>query len=213
MSAQEPVKPAGPGKKVGIMGGTFNPIHTGHLILAEQARDHYHLDEILFMPSGKSYMKEQDTVLSARFRMDMVSLAIADNPYFKLSAVEVAREGNTYTSETLCMLKQENPDTDYYFLAGADSLVHIAEWKRPELIFDKCTLIAAVRQGIDEEQCRVAADMLHKQYGADIRLLPARNIDISSTEIRERVRDGKSIRYLVPDPVIAYIYEKQLFSE
>lgn len=205
--------PSETGKKVGIMGGTFNPVHMGHLILAEQAMDHYRLDEILFIPSGVSYMKEQEDVLPAKLRMDMTSLAIEDNPRFALSDLEVAREGNTYTYETLGLLKQTHPETDYYFLAGADSLFHITDWMHPELIFDQCKLIAAVRKGIDEEQCRQKADMLEKQFGADILLLPARNIDISSTEIRERVRSGKSIRYLVPDKVIAYIDKKHLFSE
>ena len=110
------------------MGGTFNPIHIGHLILAETARIQFELNEILFIPSGKSYMKQQMDIPSGEVRAQMTSLAIEENPYFALSLMEIEREGNTYTYETLETLKEQNPNTEYYFILGEDSLFAIEKW-------------------------------------------------------------------------------------
>ena len=131
------------GKQVGIMGGTFDPIHNGHLTLAQKAYEQFSLDKILFMPSGNSYMKKN--VLDAQRRAHMVEIAIKDNPAFELSLIEVQRSGNTYTSDTLEILKTNNPDTHYFFIIGADSLFQIESWKYPKRIFDLATLICAVR--------------------------------------------------------------------
>ena len=114
-------------KKVGIMGGTFNPIHNGHLTLAQCAQKQIGLDKVLFMPSGISYMKKN--VLDPQKRADMVHLAIKDNPDFELSLIEVQKSGNTYTCETLEILTSNNPDTQYYFIMGADSLFQIEQWR------------------------------------------------------------------------------------
>lgn len=200
-------------KRVGILGGTFNPIHMGHLVLAESARETFLLDEILFIPSGIPYMKEQETVLDARERVAMTSLAIEDNPCFALSTIETEKNSNSYTFETLAELHRRHPDTAYFFIIGADSLFHLENWKQPEGIFSGCTIIAAVRDNLGMEACRSKAEELKKQYQANILLLPHRMIDISSTEIRSRIRDHKSIRYMLPDQVIAYISRKKLYLE
>lgn len=198
-------------KKVGILGGTFNPIHMGHLVLAESARETFSLDEILFIPSGVSYMKEQETVLAASERVAMTSLAIEDNPGFALSTIEADKVSNSYTFETLLELRRRHPDTEYYFIIGADSLFHLESWKQPADIFGCCTIIAAVRDNLGIEECKSKAEELKSIYQAEVLFLPNRMIDISSTEIRERIREKKSIRYMLPDKVIAYINRKKLY--
>lgn len=200
-------------KKVGILGGTFNPIHIGHLILADSARETFDLDEILFMPSGVPYMKDQNTVLAVSERVAMTSLAIEENHCFALSTIEADKADNSYTYETLQELHRRHPQVQYYFIIGADSLFHIETWRQPEEIFQLCTIIAAVREGFDREDCKQKAEELMERYHAEIRLLPSRMIDISSTDIRERIDSGKSVRYMLPDKVIEYIRKKNLYQQ
>ena len=199
-------------KKVGIMGGTFNPIHLGHLLLAEEAKTQAGLDEILFMPSGCSYMKEEGSILSAKERIKMTALAIEDNTSFSLSTLETERVGATYTFETLMQLKEQNPQNEYYFILGADNLFSIEKWKNPQLIFDNCTLIAAVRGDKDIIQIKEKADLLTEEFDAKVILLSERMIDISSTEIRERIKQGLSVRYMIPQKVLSYIEKYKLYQ-
>jgi len=200
-------------KKIGIMGGTFNPIHIGHLILAETARTQYELDEILFVPSGKSYMKQQLDISAGKVRAEMVSLAIEDNPHFALSLMEIEREGNTYTYETLEALNRANPDNEYYFIMGEDSLLAIEKWKYPQRIFDACTILTAVRNQDSKGNIESVSKRLSEQYNGKIKLLNCGNMDISSSQIRENVMHGISIRYMVPEKVIKYIKDKKLYSK
>lgn len=195
------------------MGGTFNPIHNGHLILAEQAREYCDLDEVLFMPSGNSYLKERDQIPDGKIRLSMTALAIEDNPYFSLSDMEVCREGPTYTCETLKELKKQHPEVTYYFIVGADNLFSIETWWKPEEIFAACTLIAAARGDKEESSLLKKAEELRENYNAGILLLPERKFDVSSTEIREKVKRGESVRYLLPDKVISYIETNRLYRE
>lgn len=197
--------------KIGIMGGTFNPIHNGHLILAEQAREYCGLDEILFMPSGNSYMKDTAQIPDGETRISMTALAIENNPYFALSAMEVERKGATYTCETLKELKIQNPEIQYYFIVGADNLFSIETWWKPEEILSECILVAAVRGDKDREEIVAKVRELEEKYHARIILLPEKKYDISSTEIREKIARGESVRYLVPDKVLSYIEKKQLY--
>ena len=199
--------------KVGIMGGTFNPIHNGHLILAEHAREYCRLDEILFMPSGNSYMKDCEQIPDGETRISMTALAIEDNPYFVLSAMEVERKGPTYTCETLAELKKLHPETEYYFIVGTDNLFSIETWWKPEEILACCTLIVAARGAKDESAILKKAADLKEKYNARIILLPERKFDISSTEIREKIKRGESVRYLLPDKVITYIEKNRLYKE
>ena len=124
--------------KIGILGGTFNPIHNGHLLLAEQARCFYGLDQVLFIPSGCSYMKRQEEILPGEIRFQMVQLAIADNPYFCVSDMEIVREGNSYTCETITRLHAQYPEDELYYIVGADTLFQMEFWKNPEQIFTQC---------------------------------------------------------------------------
>ena len=208
------VRPAkGRRRKVGIMGGTFNPIHIGHLLLAENAYSVFGLDEVLFLPSGCSYMKEQSCILPAGIRLEMTRLAVADNPHFRVSPLETDRTGYSYTCETLAQLCREHPDTDYFFLVGADSLFAIETWKDPELIFRYAEILAAVRDDCDPVRLEAQAEHLRRIYGARIRLIPSGSMEISSSEIRKRLEDGRSVRYLVPAPVLRFIREKGLYRQ
>ena len=199
-------------KKTGIMGGTFNPIHNGHLMLAEKAFQQFSLDEVLFMPCGKPYMKAGQEVQPAQIRAEMTALAIQDKPYFKLSTMEIEQPGNTYTYQTLERLKRENSDTEYYYIVGADSLFHMTEWKCPERIFSNCRFLAAVRDDkavgdVEEQICR-----LEQEYGAVIHLLKTERVDISSSEIRRRAASGESIEKDVPESVRIFIEERKLYG-
>ncbi|MBQ8597011.1 MAG: nicotinate-nucleotide adenylyltransferase [Lachnospiraceae bacterium] len=199
-------------KKLGIMGGTFNPIHNGHLLLAEIARDELKLDQVLFMPSGNSYMKDSASIVSKKDRIQMTALAISDNPYFKLSLLETERQGATYTCDTLTELRELMPEHDLYFILGADSLFSIDRWKNPEMIMQNCVLTASVREGSLKDIEEKAED-LKERFRARIHLLPERNIDISSTEIRRRLKEGRSVKYMLPDQVLHYIRENNLYQD
>ena len=146
------------------MGGTFNPIHIGHLLLAENAYSAFGLDQVLFIPSGCSYMKEQSGILDPDTRLRMTSLAVADNPHFQVSDIEIRRPGYTYTCETLEQLERENPGTEFFFLAGADSLFAMETWKDPEIIFQKATVLAAVRDDCGNSRLSEQAERLREKY-------------------------------------------------
>lgn len=200
-------------KKIGILGGTFNPIHIGHLLLAQYALEQAELDKILLMPSGQSYMKKDIYILPAAERLKLTELSVQGQPCFEVSDMEIRRGGYTYTYETLESLREEHPQDQFYFIIGADCLYSIEKWKKPEKIFAACTILSAVREDMDMERLKEQAAHLKLQYEADIRLLQFPRIDISSSEIRDRVRQGKSIRHMVPFKVEKYILEKQVYNE
>lgn len=197
-------------RKVGIMGGTFNPIHNGHLMLARCAQEQIGLDKVLFMPSGNSYMKKN--VLEPQKRVDMVRLAIQGKPNFELSLIEVQKSGNTYTCETLETLTNKNPNIQYYFIIGADSLFQIEQWHCPEQIFALCTLVCAVRDDYDFEAIKEKGSNL-AQSGADILYLNMPKVEISSSDIRKKVMDNLPIIEYVPLKVAKYIEEERLYHE
>lgn len=199
--------------KVGIMGGTFNPIHNGHLLLAETARETLALDRVLFMPSGNSYMKEATRILDGNTRGQMVRLALLGNPHFFFSDLELLREGATYTCDTLASLRAQNPGTQYYFILGEDNLLTLRLWKNPGFILHNCVIAGAVRESGDHTRILEAANALKEEYQADIRILPPRRIDISSTEIRQRLKRGQSVRYMLPEKVIDYIMKNNLYRD
>lgn len=200
-------------KKIGIMGGTFNPVHYGHLLLAESAREVFELDKVLFMPSGNPYMKNFSAVLAGEKRMQMLRLAIEGNPCFEVSEIELDREGPTYTCDTLAELKKQNSQNQYYFIMGADSLLMLESWKDPAFILQNCIVLAALRGTGTKEETKQAAEYFVHEYQADIRMLPSRYIDISSSDIRSHIRTGASVRYMLPDKVIEYIRENKLYLE
>ena len=198
-------------KKIGIMGGTFNPIHMGHLLLAEWAMDAAKLDEVWMVPTGCSYMKANQNITTPEERYHMTCIAVENNSRLRSDDIEIRREGYTYSYETLEDLHRKYPEDHFYFIFGADCLFSIESWKFPERIFANCSIIAAVRGDASMEKMQAKITELKEKYNADIQLLPFLQLEISSTEIRKRVSQGESIRYLVPDNVIAYIEEKGLY--
>ena len=200
-------------RRIGILGGTFNPVHTGHLLLAEWARDALALDEVWFIPTGCSYLKDSREILSGRDRLSMTEMAVRGNSSFRVMDLEVVREGSTYSYETLETLKIQYPQDSFFFITGADCLFSIESWKNPHRFFAACTLVAAVRNEIGLSEMKQKQEELEQIFGASIILLPFMSMAISSTEIRRRVRSGLSIRYLVPDEVLAYIEEKGFYRE
>ena len=192
------------------MGGTFDPPHTGHLIMAEYAANEMGLETVLFVPTGKiSYKKDMGTSSTDRF--NMTKLAVEDNPVFDICDVEIAREGYTYTADTLEMLHNEIEDAHFYFIVGADSLDYMEKWKDPARVFEQCNVVAVNRKGYNDFIMKEKAEELYNKFSADITFVHMPTIDISSSDIRERIKSGKSVRYLVPDAVIEYIRENKLY--
>ncbi|HWT74226.1 MAG TPA: nicotinate-nucleotide adenylyltransferase [Mobilitalea sp.] len=199
-------------KKVGIMGGTFNPIHFGHLFLAENAYEQLGLDKILFMPSKNPPHKQKPEEVTQKQRVDMLQLAIQDNPHFELSTLELDREGMTYTADTLTLLTSQNLDTQYYFIVGADSLLYMQDWKDPQRIFDHCIVVAACRDQVDKKQLYQQAELLEKTFHANITMIEMPVIQIASRVIRERLEKKQSVRYHIPDAVNEYIMKNGLYQ-
>ena len=199
-------------KKIGVMGGTFNPIHTGHLLLAQWAMEEAGLNGILFMPTGNSYMKDRGEMLPGSERLAITRLAVADRDCFACSDLEVRRGGNTYTYETLEALQNMYPQAHLYFILGADCLFSIENWYCPEKIFRSCVLLAASRNGMPMNKLETKRQELEERYDARILLMAFPNLEISSTDIRYRCREGRSIRYLVPEPVREYIFQNHYYE-
>lgn len=200
--------------KTGIMGGTFDPPHFGHLLIAEAARDAFGLDNVILMPSGRSYFKDHQTrkVSDKYDRLEMTRIAAATNPAFTVSDMEVLREGRTYTAETLGILTRDHPETDYFFIVGADTVVSMRTWYHPEEIFSRCTILAAVREdSVKPEALTKEIDALERDFGAGIRLLDVPNVGFSSTDIKNRLEEGRSVRYMLPEEVVEYIRSKGLY--
>ena len=200
-------------RKVGIMGGTFDPIHIGHLILGENAYLQFGLDKVVFMPSGNPpHKKDRDGGTDLQ-RMDMVKLAIASNTHFEISDIEMNEEGYTYTYRTLEKLVKEHPDTEYYFIIGADSLFYFDTWKNPQRIADACTLVVATRNHTSDEKLDEKIEFVRKRFNATIEKLDTENIDCSSSQIRSWIKEGHTVKYYVPDTVINYIHTYHVYSE
>ena len=200
-------------RKIGILGGSFTPIHYGHLLLAEWAREDLGLDEVFFIPAGDPYFKKGGEMLCGEERLHMTQLALEDRQGFQCLDLEVKRSGPTYTYETLIELQNQYPDAQFFFLCGADCLFTIETWKCPELIFANCTLVAMVRDNASSPEMEAKKQALEAAFQANILLLPFLRYAISSTKIRERVRMRQSIRYLVPEAVRNYILEKEFYRE
>jgi nicotinate-nucleotide adenylyltransferase len=195
------------GRRVGVMGGTFDPIHYGHLVTAEEAVVQFGLDEVVFVPTGRPWMKADRVVSPSEDRYLMTVVATASNPRFSVSRVEIDREGPTYTVDTLRQLADEHPDAELYFITGADAILEIFDWKDPEDVLGLAHFIAATRPGYDLARFEAAAPTHHPKVSTmDI---PA--LAISSSDIRERVREGRAIRYLLPEGVKSYIEKQALY--
>ena len=202
-------------ERIGILGGTFDPIHIGHLSIAEQARDQYQLDRVLLIPSGHSYFKDNRSkkVQPAQVRLEMTKIAAGSYKPFEVSDIEVNRPGNTYSFETLEELKTQNPESELFFIVGADTICSMRTWREPQRIFDVCTVLAAMREDqVDPEEFKKETEALERDFGARIYPVSIPNIGISSTQIRERAAFGKSVHYLVPDALESYIIETGIYK-
>jgi nicotinate-nucleotide adenylyltransferase len=196
------------GTRLGVMGGTFDPIHYGHLVTAEEALVQFGLDEVVFIPTGKPWMKEHEVVSPPEDRYLMTVIATASNPRFSVSRMEVDRDGTTYTIDTLRGLKTERgADTELYFITGADAVLEIFQWKQPQELFDLAHFIAATRPGFDIAAFEAHAETRHP--GITVMNIPA--LAISSTDVRARVQEGRPIRYLVPEGVNSYVQKAGLY--
>ena len=201
-------------QKIGIMGGTFDPIHIGHLILGETAYEQFGLDQVLFMPAGNPPHKQhREGRASDEQRVEMVRLAIAGNPHFTLSLEEMNAEGYSYTYRTLERLKAANPRTAYYFIIGADSLFDFQGWKEPERISRACTIVAATRNQVSPALINEKLLELNSMFDGKFLKLDSLNMDVSSKELRKWVKEGRTIRYYVPDPVAEYLYENRIYRK
>lgn len=200
-------------KRIGIMGGTFDPIHMGHLILGEKAYEQFQLDKVLFMPSGNPpHKRNRQGRATDEQRVEMVRRAISGNSHFELSLAEMHENGYTYTYHTLEMLKQQHPDTDYYFIIGADSLYNFDTWMEPGRICQNCILVTAVRNHSTIAELEKEMHRLSVKYNGTFLALNTTNLDVSSEMLRNWVKEEKSVRYYIPDPVITYIKENQIYS-
>lgn len=199
-------------KKIGILGGTFNPIHNGHLLLADAALNQLALDEIWFLPSGQPYMKNQSEIVSKEHRYNMVCEAIKNNSKYKISDIEIEKKGNSYTYETLEELKFLYPDYIFYFILGADCIFNIENWKEPQKIFQSCILVSAVRDGVSKIELKKQCDLLINKYGAHIFLLNFKEIEISSTTIRKEIMENASFENYLPKEVADYIIKNYLYK-
>ena len=198
--------------KTGIFGGTFDPVHMGHMMAAEAARVLLGLHEVVFVPAGQPWLKAPRPVADAKRRLRMVELATGDNPHFRVLDAEIKRPGPTYTVDTLEELHRElGQEVELYFLVGLDALRDLGHWRHPGRLFDLAKVVGLARPGF-EELDRAAANAVRPGAAEQVQVLASPLIGISSTEIRQRVGKGLSVKYLVPKPVEAYIKENGLFE-
>lgn len=198
--------------KIGIMGGTFDPIHIGHMQLAKQALREYGLDKILFLPTHIPWMKKNRQVTKENHRLEMVRLAIEGIPDYELSLVEMEAGGNSYTYQTLETLKKRCPEDKFYFILGADSLLSMEKWAHPEKIMENAAILAAVRDDCDKKMLMKQKHYLTEKYHGQIFLLDMPPIDISSTKIRNEFYANPGIEKMLPEKVSAYIRKNHLYS-
>lgn len=199
-------------KKIGIMGGTFNPIHFAHLILAENAYEQFNLDEVVFMPSKRPAYKDLSELVSNEHRMNMIKAAIEGNDHFSISDMEYHREGNTYTADTLRELNRNNPDEEYYFIIGGDSLLELEKWYQPETVLSLSHVVASSRSDISDQEIEDKIKELNDKYHSDIELLKVPSMDISSKMIRSRLEQNQTVRYFLPEAVLQYIKCHDLYK-
>ena len=198
--------------RVGVLGGTFDPVHLGHLAIAEEARIKLDLDRFIFIPAGQPRLRADEYLTPAIDRLRMVELATGDNPHFQVYDIEIQRSGPTYTVDTLVELGQRfGPDTSLYFIVGADILGQFHRWKDPEKVLDACHLVVVSRPGHQDD------DWPEWFQGADsskdkVTQLEIPMVDISGTEIRRCASLGESVRHLVPDLVAEYIQDRKLYA-
>ena len=193
------------GKRLGVMGGTFDPIHHGHLVAASEVASVFDLDEVVFVPTGQPWQKTYRTVSTAEHRYLMTVIATASNPRFTVSRVDIDRGGPTYTVDTLSDLARQRPDTELYFITGADAMQQIIGWKDSEHLFSLAHFVGVTRPGHPLSTAGLPADR--------ISLMEVPAMAISSTDCRTRVAKGEPVWYLVPDGVVQYIAKYSLYRQ
>lgn len=195
---------------MGIMGGTFNPIHLGHLMIAEEARQTFHLDKILFVPSYVTPNKQVSGATAAQ-RLEMTRLAVADNPCFAVSDIEIKRQGRSYTVDTLREIKElYGPSYILYFISGTDTIQDLPNWHRPEEILSLCQFVGATRPDGSQSIGQVIDHF--GELGKHILKLTVPTMQISSTELRRRIANGQSVRYMMPPAVVEYIRKNGVYQ-
>lgn len=196
-------------KRIGIIGGTFDPIHLAHVNIAKEAKDRLNLDKVIFIPAGSQPLKIDKKVTRASLRFNMVEKAIEGYDGFEVSDYEIKKQGLSYTFQTLEHFKKE--DEELFFITGADCLLSLEKWKNVKRIFELCTLVVLTRPGYDERSLYKQKDYIEEKYNGKIVILELEGIDISSTEIRGLVREGKNISKLVASEVFKLIKNNDLY--
>ncbi|HAT1136302.1 TPA: nicotinate-nucleotide adenylyltransferase [Corynebacterium striatum] len=194
-------------QRIGIMGGTFDPIHNGHLVAASEVAYRFQLDQVVFVPTGQPWQKAGREVTAAEHRYLMTMVATASNPRFTVSRVDIDRKGPTYTIDTLRDLRELFPDAELYFITGADSLASIMSWRDWEVMLEMANFVGVTRPGYE-----LSKDMLPLESQTGIELIEIPAMAISSTDCRERAREGEPVWYLVPDGVVQYIAKNNLYG-
>lgn len=198
--------------KIGIIGGTFNPIHVGHLVLSEYIRDELNLDKIIFIPTGRPPHKSDKNIAKSIHRWNMLELSIKDNPYFELCDIELNSVGISYTIDTVGELKKLHISDDLTMIIGADSLLSLENWKRGPDLIQKINFVVADRLIGKKQNVINEVKALNHKYGVNIRWVDSPIIEISSTDIRDRIKNNKSIKYLVKEDVNKYINDNNLYK-
>ncbi len=200
--------------KLGIMGGTFDPIHNGHLLIAQEALWQLGLARILFIPAGDPPHKQRQSVTPARCRLEMVRLAIADNPFFEVSPIELERQGLSYTADTLAALAVTyGPAVEFFFITGADAAADLLSWHQPEKVLSLARLVVADRPGYELPLDKLRAGLSQINLQERMLTLHVPLLQIASQELRARIAGGAPVRYLVPDEVADYIEHEKLYRE
>ena len=199
--------------RIGIMGGTFDPIHYGHLVMAEQIRENFNLDKVIFIPVGIPPHKRELQITAGEHRYLMILLATMTNPHLDVSRVEIDKREVSYTIKTMRELKRKYSDKDveFNFIIGADAVNTIETWKEPAELFRICRFIAATRPGVADSNMASMIEYYKGKYEADIQTMTVSAVDISSTDIRERIACNKPIKYLLPEAVEYYIKKNGLY--
>lgn len=200
------------GKKIGIFGGSFDPVHNGHLAIAKAAYREFFLDEVWFMPAGHSPNKNESHMTAAKMRYEMTALAIEDYPYFSVSDFEIKTEGTSYTYLTLTRLKEMYPDTEFYFIMGADSLDYFEKWRKPEIICQKAKLLVAVREDLGQAEIMEKIENMKLLFQAEFYPLSCPKVDISSSEIRHKLAEKQMVTELLPQKVLDYIRQHEIYD-
>jgi nicotinate-nucleotide adenylyltransferase len=200
--------------RLGVMGGTFDPIHWGHLVAAEEALVQFSLDRVVFMPTGRPVRKTHRHVSSAEDRYLMTVLATASNPDFEVSRMEIERPGDTYTVDTMLALKDEHgPRAELFFITGADAVREILTWKDADRFAGVCSFIAATRPGFEPDLAAGATRTVSESTWPHVEYMEVPALAISSSDVRVRTRSRRSIRYLLPEAVASYIFKNGLYGD